>query len=173
LLERAYNEGDRRRRALLAVLTPEMIRRWRQEPPTSIERHQIAFLGSHPRSGTTLLEQILDAHPEVLAFDEPVAFSQEITSQINLSPLEGEAQLNSVDTVPQPRRAKMRRPYIKSLLREIQGEPAARILLDKNPSPTMSLNVRLRVFPARAVLRDGAAQGAFRAHLPRHDTAGV
>ncbi len=152
LLERGYDEGDRQRRALLSALTPEMIRRWREEPPASVERYEIAFLGGHPRSGTTLLEQILDAHPEVLAFDEPVAFSQEITSQINLAPLEGEAQLNKLDTLPVPRRAEMRRRYIKSLLREIQGEPAARILLDKNPSPTMSLNVWLRVFPELKVI---------------------
>jgi tetratricopeptide (TPR) repeat protein len=152
VLERAYDEGDRQRRALLTALKPEMIRRWRQEPPASVERYQVAFLGGHPRSGTTLMEQILDAHPEALAFDEPVAFSQEITSQINLSPLEGDVQLNALDTLPAPRRAQMRRRYIKSLLREIQGEPAARILLDKNPSPTMSLNVWLRVFPELKVI---------------------
>jgi tetratricopeptide (TPR) repeat protein len=152
LLERGYDEGDRRRRALLAALTPEMIRRWREEPPASVERYQVAFLGGHPRSGTTLIEQILDAHPEVLAFDEPVAFSQEITSRINLSPLGGEAELRALDALPASRRAEMRRRYIKSLLREIEGEPAARMLLDKNPSPTMSLNIWLRVFPDLKVI---------------------
>ena len=152
LLESGYDEGDRRRRALLAALTPDMMRRWRREPPPTIERYQTAFLGGHPRSGTTLLEQILDAHPEVVAFDEPVAFSQEITSHINLSSLEGEAQLNTLDTLSAPRRVDMRRRYIKSLLREIEGEPDARILLDKNPSPTMSLNVWLRVFPELKVI---------------------
>ncbi len=152
LLERGYDEGDRRRRALLAVLTPEMMRRWRQEAPASVERYQTAFLGGHPRSGTTLLEQILDAHPEVLAFDEPVAFSQEITSHINLSSLEGQVQLKTLNTLPAPRRAEMRRRYVKSLLREVEGEPAARILLDKNPSPTMSLSVWLRIFPELKVI---------------------
>ena len=37
----------------------------------AFERQKIAFLGGHPRSGTTLLEQILDAQPELRAFDEP------------------------------------------------------------------------------------------------------
>ncbi len=152
VLERAYDEGDRRRRALLAVLTPDTMRRWQQEPPASVERYQVAFLGGHPRSGTTLLEQILDAHPEVLAFDEPVAFAQEITGHINLSALEGGVQLKTLDALPASQRAVMRGRYIKSLLREIEGEPAARILLDKNPSPTMSLNVWLRVFPELKVI---------------------
>jgi Flp pilus assembly protein TadD len=152
LLEQGYDEGDRRRRELLAGLTPEMIRRWRQEAPASNECYQIAFLGGHPRSGTTLLEQILDAHPKVLAFDEPVAFSQEITSHINLSSVLGAAALTKLDTLPAARRAELRQRYVKSLLREVPGELTAQVLVDKNPSPTMSLNVWLRVFPELKVI---------------------
>ena len=151
-LEAGYDEGDRRRRALLAVLTPEMIHRWRQEPPASVERYQIAFLGGHPRSGTTLLEQILDAHPDVLAFDEPVAFSQEITSHVEMPPTQNALSVSALDMLPAARRAAMRRRYVKSLLRELPAAPTARVLLDKNPSPTMSLNVWLRVFPELKVL---------------------
>ena len=152
LLEAGYDEGDRRRRALLAVLTPEMVRRWRAERPASVERYQIAFLGGHPRSGTTLLEQILDAHPDVLAFDEPVAFGQEITSQIEMPPTQKALSVTSLDMLPAAKRADMRRRYVKSLLRELPDPPAARVLLDKNPSPTMSLNVWLRMFPELKVI---------------------
>lgn len=152
LLEQSYDESDRHRRELLAVLTPEMIRRWRQEAPVANVGYQIAFLGGHPRSGTTLLEQILDAHPDVLAFDEPVAFSQEITSRINLAPTHPGAALTTLDRLPAARRAEMRQRYVKSLLREIPGVPTARVLLDKNPSPTMSLNIWLRVFPELKVI---------------------
>jgi len=151
LLERGYDEGDRQRRELLAQLTPEMIRRWRTEAPATKERYQIAFLGGHPRSGTTLLEQILDAHPDALAFDEPAAFAQEISN--HLAPSHGqEMPLQSLDALPAARRAEMRRRYVLSLLREIPGEPTARVLLDKNPSPTMSLNIWLRVFPELKVI---------------------
>jgi len=150
LLERGYDEGDRQRRELLAQMTPDMIRRWRAEAPVTKERYQIAFLGGHPRSGTTLLEQILDAHPDVLAFDEPAAFAQEISNQL-VAPGR-EIALSNLDTLPRARRVEMRQRYVKSLLREIPGEPTARVLLDKNPSPTMSLNVWLRVFPELKVI---------------------
>ena len=151
LLERAYDEGDRRRREFLSKMTPDMIRRWREEAPATKERYQIAFLGGHPRSGTTLLEQILDAHPDVLAFDEPAAFTQEICNHI--SPPQGNGvALQAFDGLPLSRRADMRQRYVKSLLREIPGEPTARVLLDKNPSPTMSLNIWLRVFPELKVI---------------------
>ncbi len=150
LLEKSYDEGDRRRRELLAGLTPEMIRRWRQEPPASRERYQIAFLGGHPRSGTTLLEQILDANPDVLAFDEPAAFHQEIEKQLHFQP--APKAYDQLDTLPVARRAEMRRRYVKSLLREVPGQPPQRVLVDKNPSPTMSLNIWLRVFPELKVI---------------------
>ena len=152
MLERGYDESDLRRRELLTSLTPEMIRRWRQEAPPANERYQIAFLGGHPRSGTTLLEQVLDAHPDVLAFDEPVSFSQEISSQINLAPNQSVPPITMLDTLPTARRAELRQRYVKSLLREVPAEPTARVLLDKNPSPTMLLNVWLRVFPELKVI---------------------
>jgi tetratricopeptide (TPR) repeat protein len=152
LLERQYDQTDHLRRKLLAELTPEMIRRWRQEAPATPERYQIAFLGGHPRSGTTLLEQILDANPDVLAFDEPVAFNQEIASQFDASEMRNHAPSRASDALAAVRRAELRRRYVKSLLREIPGEPTARVLLDKNPSPTMSLNIWLRIFPELKVI---------------------
>jgi hypothetical protein len=152
LLERRYDEADQQRRKLLADLTPAMLRRWRQEAPSETERYQIAFLGGHPRSGTTLLEQILDANPEVLALDEPVAFNQEITGQFNPPGTASQTPCQAWDTLSAIKRADMRRRYVKSLLREIPSQPAARVLLDKNPSPTMSLNIWLRVFPELKVI---------------------
>jgi tetratricopeptide (TPR) repeat protein len=152
LLEKSYDEGDRRRRKLLAGVTPELLRSWRQEPPASTVAHQIAFLGGHPRSGTTLLEQILDAHPAVLAFDEPPAFGQEITNRLTPGNPTDPGDLDTLKRLPVARRAEMRGRYIKSLLREAPYASDARLLLDKNPSPTMSLHVWLRLFPDLKVI---------------------
>ncbi len=149
-LERAYDESDLRRRELLAELTPEMIRRWRQEPPASTEPYRFAFLGGHPRSGTTLLEQILDANPAVLAFDEPHSFHQEVEKKIQFKP---RPKLSiQLDSLPASYRAKLRGRYLKSLLREAPERPPQSVLVDKNPSPTMLLNVWLRVFPELKVI---------------------
>ena len=150
LLENSYDDGDRRRREMLAGLTSEMLRRWRQEAPATREKYQIAFLGGHPRSGTTLLEQILDANPDVLAFDEPASFHQEVEKQLHIQSTAKPAE--QLDRLSIARRREMRRRYVKSLLREIPGQPPQRVLVDKNPSPTMSLNVWLRVFPELKVI---------------------
>lgn len=159
VLEKAYDEGERRRKETLAAMSPELLRRWRQEPRPSQGVFQIAFLGGHPRSGTTLLEQILDAHPHVLAFDEPPAFRQEITGRLapagkdGASPgTEGATDLKTLDALPLSHRAEMRQRYVKSLLREVPDPSKARILLDKNPSPTASLYMWLRIFPELKVI---------------------
>jgi tetratricopeptide (TPR) repeat protein len=151
LLERNYDENERMRRQLLADLTPAMIKRWRDESQASENPEQIAFLGGHPRSGTTLMEQILDAHPKVLAFDEPVAMSQEISAAFKRFSKVGRTA-HALDELRLPHRTEMRERYLKSLLREIPGDSAGQWLLDKNPSSTMSLNLLLRVFPEMKII---------------------
>ncbi|WP_081886345.1 tetratricopeptide repeat-containing sulfotransferase family protein [Haloferula sp. BvORR071] len=151
VLERGYDEGVRLRHRLLDSFKPDAIRRWREGTPEG-DGPRLAFLGGHPRSGTTLLEQVLDANPDLLAFDEPVAFNQEITSRIPLASTQGDALFRQLDLLPPAKLGEMRQRYLKSLLREageLEGSP---VLLDKNPSPTASLGIWLRVFPAMKVI---------------------
>jgi tetratricopeptide (TPR) repeat protein len=151
-MERDYDRADQRRRGLLASLTPETIRRWREQGPAVPCPSQLALLGGHPRSGTTLLEQILGVHPEILAFDESEAFANEIWHQLAPMRTPQPLSLEALDAVPAGRRAELGRRYLKSLLREVQGEPSARVLLDKNPSPTSALHLCLRIFPNLKVI---------------------
>ncbi len=151
-LERDYDHADRDRRALLASLTPDAIRRWRQEAPGEPRARGLAFLGGHPRSGTTLLEQVLGAHPEIRAFDESEAFVLEVLTPMVPAPASKGLTLETLDSLGAGWRTNLRRRYFKSLLREADGEPNARVLLDKNPSPTTSLPLWLRVFPELKVL---------------------
>ena len=109
LLEQDYDRADARRRELLAALTPGIVQRWRQEIPPGAGPCRLAFLGGHPRSGTTLLESILGAHPEIQAFDESPAFVNEIWNQ--LAPIKASHALtvNELNSLNASRRADMRR----------------------------------------------------------------
>ena len=153
-LEQTYDQADRRRRQLLADLTPEMIRRWQSEAANGSQANlRLAFLGGHPRSGTTLLEQILGAHAGITAFDESVAFSQEILEQ--LAPLENAQTLTAsgLNLLAETRRNHFRQRYLKSLGRELPaGDPAGRMFLDKNPSHTAAIHLWLRIFPRVKIL---------------------
>jgi len=149
---RDSDRADARRRELLASLPPGIIQRWRQQVPPATNPCRIAFLGGHPRSGTTLLEQILGAHPEIRAFDEPEAFVNEIWNQLAPMNTLRTLTLNDLNSLSVSRRAEMRRRYLKSLFREVEGEPGAKVLLDKNPSPTLALYLWLRIFPELKVI---------------------
>jgi len=151
-LENSYDKADGQRRALLAQLTTEMILRWRLDSPAEPMRFKLTLLGGHPRSGTTLIEQILGAHPAVRAFDESEAFVGEVGDKLAPPPPAAPLSAHALSALSAVRRNELRRRYFKSLFRELEGEPAAELLLDKNPTPTASLHLWLRVFPESKVV---------------------
>jgi tetratricopeptide (TPR) repeat protein len=151
-LEQDYDGAHEHRRGFLAALTPEAIRGWRQEGSADPRPFRLAFLGGHPRSGTTLLEQVLGAHPDIRAFDESEAFVLEVLNPIIPNPAAKGLALDTLSSMSARWRADLSRQYFKSLLREVSGELKAQVLLDKNPSPTTSLPLWLRVFPDLKVL---------------------
>ena len=125
------------------ALPVNILRAWSKEFP---ERQReaipkLAFLGGHPRSGTTLLEQVLGAHPDVAALDEPRAFTMIVAQMFDASPQLSPARLNVI-----------RRRYFEAIQREIGGGVEGKLILDKNPSPTAKLRVWLRVFPELRVV---------------------
>jgi tetratricopeptide (TPR) repeat protein len=149
-LQRNYDQTNRQRRELLATLTPATIQRWRQEGQAGLQR--LVFLGGHPRSGTTLVEQILGAHPQILAFDESEAFAQEVGVGVTPAHSTRGLTLDGLNTLSAATRMNLRERYFKSLLREAPGETGAKVLVDKNPAPTASLHLWLRVFPDLKVI---------------------
>ena len=151
-MEQDYDRAARRRGELLAALTPEMMRRWCREGPAEPCRFRFAFLGGHPRSGTTLLEQILGAHPGIAAFDEPMAFVQEVSEKLAPPNAPSAVTLKTMNALTAAQRAHLHQRYLKSLLREGMEDPGGELLLDKNPSPTALLHLWLRVFPELKVI---------------------
>jgi tetratricopeptide (TPR) repeat protein len=138
-----YDQEAGKYRSSTQTLPANILRTWAKEFPEKSREPipKLAFLGGHPRSGTTLLEQILGAHPEVAALDEPQAFTMIAANLFNASPQQSPARLNII-----------RRRYIEALQRELGGNSDAKLLLDKNPSPTLKLKIWLRVFPELRVI---------------------
>jgi hypothetical protein len=152
VLEQAYDKAARQREVLLAQLTSERVRQWRVEGPAPSSGPTLALLGGHPRSGTTLLAQILGAHPAVTAFDEAEAFFTEVGDKLAPPPPAAPLKLAGLNAISSSRRTELRSRYFKSLLREVPGEASTKVLLDKNPSPTASLHLWLRVFPEAKII---------------------
>jgi tetratricopeptide (TPR) repeat protein len=144
--EQSSEKGNQARRELLAKLTPATLRRWREEAAETPCPHPLALLGGAMRSGTTLIEQILGAHPEILVYDESMNSLKEL-----VGPLQ-RLTLKSLNDLTAAERAQLTGRYFKSLLRETRENPGGKLLLDKNPSATAWLHVWLRLFPESKVL---------------------
>ncbi len=143
LLMRGYDQIAESSRRFTAAQPKNIIDTWAKYfPPAKRETiPPLAFLGGHPRSGTTLLEKILDAHPDVAALDEPGAFLDVLQPEFHKSGDHSSARVNV-----------LRRLYIQALRDDLGPEAAGKMLIDKNPSPTSRLPVWLRVFPELRVL---------------------
>jgi hypothetical protein len=142
-LLRGYDQGAESARRFTRSLPKTILRTWAEYFP-QVKREAIprlAFLGGHPRSGTTLLEQVLDAHAGVAALDEPTAFLDVLQPEFHKSKELSSARLNT-----------LRRLYTQALMREAGPAGTGKLLLDKNPSPTARLPLWLKVFPELRVL---------------------
>ena len=143
LLLRAYDRSAESARRFTRALPRNILREWAEYFPLRKREAvpALAFLGGHPRSGTTLLEQILGAHPQVAALDEPGAFLELLEPAFHKSKDLSSARINV-----------LRRLYIRALLQEAGPAGAGKLLLDKNPSPTARMPLWLRVFPELRVI---------------------
>ena len=142
-LLQGYDRAAESARQFASSQPKNILRAWTNSFPAP-EREVIpplAFLGGHPRSGTTLLEQVLGAHPGVAALDEPLAFADMLQPAFCQTPDHSSAQLNV-----------LRRLYTRALLDEVGAAGNGKLLLDKNPSLTVQLPVWLRVFPELRVV---------------------
>ena len=142
LLE-GYDQAARAARLFTQGLPRTILQTWSSSFPVQQREPipRLTFLGGHPRSGTTLLEQILDAHPDIAALDEPPAFLNLLQPEFYKSKELNPARLNT-----------LRRLYIQALSTELGLAAADKLLVDKNPSPTARLPLWLRVFPELRVL---------------------
>ena len=112
------------------------------EPRVSGIAHLIGF----PRSGTTLLEQCLDAHPKVVASPERLVFSRDIFPKLCKAG-GGPLTLETLDNIP-PHLLDQERTHYLDLMEQTLGEPlGGRVHIDKNPNHTSLLPGLLRLFP--------------------------
>jgi Flp pilus assembly protein TadD len=132
-------------------LPKDILRAWAREFPERARSAMpgLGFLGGHPRSGTTLLEQILGAHPAVAAFDEPRSFTMIVCQLFNAPPQPGVPRPSVISV---PRLNVIRRSYVEGMQKEWGDNLEGKLILDKNPSPTSKLRLWLKVFPEVRVL---------------------
>ncbi|MBI3853226.1 MAG: sulfotransferase [Verrucomicrobia bacterium] len=132
-------------------LTAKHFQNW-AEAGRAFTRQKTAALTSFPRSGTTLLEQVLDSHSGLVSSDEREAFARDIFPAMWLSDKTRLPTAAALDAIPLERLAAQRARYFSYMAAALNEPIGDRIHLDKNPSLTLVLPAVLRLFPETKLL---------------------
>ncbi|BDS05459.1 sulfotransferase [Oceaniferula spumae] len=130
-------------------LTPDNMENWAGR---SERTDSNVILTGCPRSGTTLIEKVLDAHSEIISAEELGVFSTYIVPRLFNQISEDDFDGASLDSLPGNmlrREAQNYRRYMEAAIDEKLG---GRVLIDKVPSSTMVIPFMLRLLPGTHVL---------------------
>src|SRR5581483_11125551 len=133
-------------RTLANSLTPEHFRHW-QNQAEAMPAAKVAVLAGFPRSGTTLLEQVLDSHSGVVSSDEREAFARDIFPALWLGPGTPTPTPEALEAAAVDRLQLLRSRYLAYMESALNEPIGSRIHLDKNPTLTVVLPGLLRLFP--------------------------
>jgi tetratricopeptide (TPR) repeat protein len=133
----------KRTRALADIMTPE----WKAEMG-EIAREPLdegwptpVFLIGFPRSGTTLLDQVLDGHPDITVAEEKPTIEKIYDGLLNLGDYP-----NSVASITDEQCAELRAAYYEEMRKHV--EPGGtKVLIDKMPLGTSKVPMLMRVLP--------------------------
>jgi tetratricopeptide (TPR) repeat protein len=122
---------------------------WSHAPPArprAADPKAHIFLVGFPRSGTTLLENVLAAHPEVASLEEKDSLAAADSTYLSSSEgLERLAQIGSGEAMHQ-------REVYWSAVRKSGVEPRGRVFIDKMPLASVQLPIVAKLFPNARVL---------------------
>jgi Flp pilus assembly protein TadD len=122
---------------------------WREVPPArprAADPKAHVFLVGFPRSGTTLLENVLAAHPEVVSLEERDCLaSAEVAYLSSAGGLERLARIGSGEAMRQ-------RDAYWAAVRGFGVEPRGKVFIDKMPLSSRLLPLVAKLFPNARIL---------------------
>jgi Flp pilus assembly protein TadD len=122
-------------------VTPEMFQAWPKLQAPNAQQSPVFIVG-FPRSGTTLLEQMLDAHPALQSMDENPFFNR-----LNDKLWRHSTQMaNDLSVLNQRDCDELRKAYLTMVTEKIERRWDAQ-LVDKNPLNMLWLPLITRLFP--------------------------
>jgi Flp pilus assembly protein TadD len=141
-----------RQREVAQLLTRADFEGWRASRPSHWPQRSIAFLCGHPRSGTTLLEQIIAAHAGAVTTDETGVLIREFVEPILRQPASAAESIAGLRAFDADQIAAGRAAYLRFTEAHVGEAIGQRWLVDKDPSLTPDLPLPLRLFPEGRVI---------------------
>src|SRR5437899_6829548 len=115
------------------TISASVLERWSRASTELSPARRFAILCGHPRSGTTLLEQVLDTHPEIVSAEETHILHDEAYLPLSRGFPEAASVLQVLDAAPPSQLRKSREDYFHFTGLFIGKSIADKLLIDKNP----------------------------------------
>jgi len=120
---------------------------WNPACQSTDENTDPVFVVGFPRSGTTLLEQLLDAHPALVSFDEQ-PFLQHIVRRLTV---DGDQVIKRIQDLTQQQWLEQRKQYFDEVTL-VAPEHESQRIVDKNPLNMVRLPTLQNLFPKAQVM---------------------
>ncbi len=118
-----------------------------REPQQSVsDASEHVFLIGFPRSGTTLLEVVLDGHPRVASLDEHELLTEGVQRF-----MADQRDLSDLETASEPQLRPLREAYWNRV-RASGVDVSGKVFVDKYPMSTLKLPLIARLFPEARIL---------------------
>ena len=137
---------------MVDTLQPEDFERWAREFPPPTGEPSPALLTGFPRSGTTLMEQVLDAHPKVVSLEERDLMAREVLPAMH-GKLTAAVPFMEILNQISPDQIQEQRKFIWEAFKSMGGRPLDGLVhVDKNPAYNLLIPFYLRIFPETRLL---------------------
>jgi tetratricopeptide (TPR) repeat protein len=128
-------------------ITASALERWAAATEGLQPLHRFAILCGHPRSGTTLLEQVLDSHPGVMSAEETHILHDEAYLPLSRGFPPEASVLEVLDSAPLSLLRQSRENYFRFTELFLGSKLGDRMLVDKNPALNVLIPAAARIFP--------------------------
>jgi tetratricopeptide (TPR) repeat protein len=130
-----------------AGLSAGLLRRWVEPGAELPPARRLALLCGHARSGTTLLEQVLDSHPDIVSAEETYVFLDDALAPLEPRLTPDANWLPALAAATVPALQSSRAAYFRFMELSNGSPTAGRLLVDKNPMLTRHVPAFLRLLP--------------------------
>jgi len=134
-------------REMEETISAEVLERWQKAGDALKPSRRLAMLLGHPRSGTTLLEQVLDSHPEIVTAEETHILFNEACLPLRRDFPHNAPVLQVLESAPVNLLRQSRENYFR-FTELFTGKPIGdKLLVDKNPALNSLIPSITRIFP--------------------------
>jgi tetratricopeptide (TPR) repeat protein len=128
-------------------ISSSVLERWFAAGETLQPSRRMALLCGHPRSGTTLLEQVFDSHPEIVTAEETHILHDEAYLPLSRGFSPEVSVLEVLESAPLSALHESRANYFRFTELFVAKPLKDKLLIDKNPALNVLIPAVVRIFP--------------------------